>query len=74
MPVGLPDPDRLDLSSLDEGIVSVRAWHGAERQAGAWWSAPYDRIYRWAELEDGRLYRLYRCRAVGAWFLEGWLD
>jgi hypothetical protein len=72
--VGRPKDDLLDLSALDEGKVQVRAWHGAERRAGSWWEGGYDRIYGWAELEDGRIYRLYEVRRTGEWFLEGWMD
>jgi len=67
-------PDRLDLSALGAGEVRVCAWHGAERRAGSWWEERYDRDYRWAELDDGRVYRIYRKRDVGVWFIEGWMD
>jgi protein ImuB len=74
LPVGRPKDDLLDLSALGEGQVQVRAWHGAERRAGSWWEGGYDRIYGWAELEDGRIYRLYEVRRTREWFLEGWMD
>jgi nucleotidyltransferase/DNA polymerase involved in DNA repair len=74
LPVTRAAPDRLDLQCLGESEVRVSAWRGEERRAGQWWSQSYDRDYVWAELEDGRMYRLYRSRESQQWYVEGWID
>lgn len=72
--VQLSAPDQLDLRGLGEKSAGVIAWRGEERRAGQWWSQRYDRDYVWAELEDGRMFRLYRARESQRWYIEGWLD
>lgn len=74
LPVTRVAPDRLDLQCVGEPEVRVVAWRGEERRAGEWWSRSYDRDYVWAELEDGRMYRVYKGREGQQWYLEGWID
>jgi len=74
LPVRKTSPDGLDLQCLGEAEVRVITWSGEERRTGHWWSQGYDRDYVWAELEDGRMYRLYRSRETRQWYVEGWLD
>lgn len=53
----------------------VRVASGPWTLEEGWWTgAPADRDYWDVELEKGGLYRLYRDRASGAWFLDGVYD
>jgi len=48
---------------------------GPWRLVGEWWSeSPFARDYYDLELSDGGLYRCYRERAAGQWFVDGVYD
>jgi protein ImuB len=53
----------------------VVALSGPWRLAGEWWSEHrFARDYYDMSLTDGGVYRLYRDRRTGAWFVEGEYD
>jgi protein ImuB len=80
----LRPPRRLEVFSERDAPCFVRgtglggrvvAVAGPWRIAAEWWSdAPCARDYFDLELSDGGLYRCYRERASGAWFVDGVYD
>jgi protein ImuB len=71
-------PTSLKTSSPDAAppiAGSVRVAAGPWSLEDGWWTeAPADRDYWDVELSDGGLYRIYRERSAGAWFVDGVYD
>jgi protein ImuB len=76
---GRPARVSMERRGLEGGVVTAAA--GPWRTSGDWWRvADEERPKRWSRdewdvsLSDGALYRVYRDRTAGRWFVDGIVD